>query len=122
MRRAVLYRRISQDAFAVKIDNMPGTSEVHCAQVHLDDPEHFHDQCIQLDPSTHLRKHSTSAPSPDAHQVIEVSLELGPYCMRSKAFIDCRLRYPRDPALETTHLESDDLSRPPKLARSVPCP
>ena len=117
MRRAVVYRVIKRNCFGVKIDHLPGVSEVHCTTVDLQDRLAFDRKCRTLEPMR-FTKTSSSPPAPILHKttggkgdepncVIEVSVALGPYCMKSKAFVNCQLQYPPAPHLENVSFDEE---------------
>ena len=101
MRRAVIYRVIRRNCFAVKIDNLPGVSEVRCNKLEVENREQFEKQCRKLEPGTE-----------SGAEPVQVMLNLGQYCMSSRAFVNCQLKYPctSDEAEAATDDEDGEVS------------
>lgn len=83
MRRATMLRVIRRNCFAVKLNDLPGVSEVRCIKVDAANRESFEKECQKLEPG------KCGAGSP-----VSVMIQLGQYCMKSRAFVNCTLVHP----------------------------
>lgn len=76
MREATIYRRKNLHTFSVQLQGCPGFVEVSCSKIEVDDREKFLDL---VDASSPL----------DDGSLVRVSITVGCYCLKKRAFVDC---------------------------------
>ena len=93
MRRAVIYRATGRNSFAVQIQHLPGIKQIFCSQFHIEDRESFESAVKKLHPGPREGKQAVpvSLLSEDA---IPISVQLGPVCLRDRAFVSCSIVHP----------------------------
>jgi hypothetical protein len=103
MRGAVIYRATGRNSFAVQMQHWPGVVEIHCANICTKDRVQFDQMAACIS-------------AVDTSSLVHVSVTLGEYCLRKRAFVHCSMHYPpveevQDPADEwypiIQHMQSD---------------
>lgn len=81
--RARILRATGRNSFGIIFDSSPAICEVHCCTIVADDIRAFNSRIRSLPPLASV-EHAQDFSIP-------VSIELGRYCLYSKAFVECTL-------------------------------
>lgn len=76
VREAVIYRRKNLFTFSAKLDGCPGLVEICCREINVGDKNEFYNR---VDASSPL----------DGMSLVRVSITVGCYCLKKRAFVDC---------------------------------